>query len=55
MKWRNEMTEEELKLFLEHEEELDAAYSDYLVEKAESQRDAAELETEADLYRYWMP
>jgi hypothetical protein len=55
MKWFQEMTEEEIKLLIEHENELEATYSDYLIEKAKWQPDAEELEIEADLRKYWRP
>ena len=54
MKWKIDMTEEDQARLLAEAEELDAAYAS-MIEQIELQRDAEELETEHDLYRYWQP
>lgn len=58
MKYRDDMTNEELAAFLMQEDELDAAYAEaaeFHALRAEEAKDAEELETEFDLYRYWQP
>lgn len=53
-----EMSTEELDALLKHEDELDRAYAEaaeFHAIRAEEARDAEELETEFDLYRYWRP
>lgn len=52
------MTNEELAAFLKQEDELDRAYAEaaeFHALRLEEARDAEELETEMDLYRYWQP
>ena len=55
------LTPQQLDELFESEEALDnayeeaAAYDAQLVEEAELGFDADELETEADLYKYWKP
>lgn len=58
IKYSEGMTNEELAAFLKQEDELDRAYAEsaeFRALRAEEARDAEELETEMDLYRYWQP
>jgi hypothetical protein len=55
MSWHDRMTETEMEMLQAQVDELDAAYADYQIEREASRRESEELETEADLYRYWRP
>lgn len=55
MRYRDDLTPAEIDALLSEAAALDRAYADAAVERAESERDAEALETEADLYRYWRP
>ena len=58
LKYFQDMTDEELAALLKEEDELDKAYAEsaeWHATLAEEAREAEELETEADLYRYWKP
>jgi len=57
-KYFEEMSADELDALLKHEDELDRAYAaaaEFHAIRAEEAKDAEELETEFDLYRYWRP
>ena len=56
IKYFQDMTDEEMAALLKEEDELDKSYSEGMkVELTEEAREAEDLETEADLYRYWKP
>lgn len=58
IKYFQDMTDEELAALLKEEDELDKAYAEsaeWPAARAEEALEAEDLETEADLYRYWKP
>lgn len=56
IKYFQDMTNEEIAALLKEEDELDKSYAEGMrVELIEEAREAEDLETEADLYRYWKP
>lgn len=58
MKYAIDLTDEQIAEIMAHEDELDRAYAEAAEQaalRAEDARDAEELETEADLQRYWRP
>lgn len=55
MKYSDDMTEADIETFLADLAALDEAYTQAWLDRMEADSLAQELETEADLYRYWGP
>lgn len=56
MKYRDDMNDTDLSIFMKEIEAVDIAYADFNTGSLQiASEESEEFETEADLYRYWKP